>query len=44
MNSDERYIIDPAYAKWRDEQDIIISKFFDYAYTPSEGSVPVEPS
>lgn len=44
MTSDELYALDPAYAKWRDEQDIIISTYFDYAYVPSEGSATIEPS
>lgn len=42
MTSDELYAIDPAYRKWRDEEDRIRAGFFDYAYKPSEGAVPVE--
>jgi hypothetical protein len=44
MTSDELYEIDPAYAKWRDEHDIIMAKFYDYAFVPTEGSATVEPS
>jgi hypothetical protein len=40
MTSDELYEIDPAYAKWRDEHDIIMAKFYEYAY---KGANSVEP-
>jgi hypothetical protein len=40
MTSDELYAIDPSYAKWRDEHDIIMSQFYDYAH---RGANSVEP-
>ena len=33
MSSDELYAIDPEYRKWRDAQDIIRARLFEFAYT-----------